>query len=175
MILEALAKEHEKWCSMVRSMGCSETLIEDVVHDMYLKIEGMANPSKIMYDEHNVNHFYVFKTLYSVYVQTVKDRQHIFPKDDLVLIDEPIDMDKEEAWDAVYDIALNKINSFGPYGSKLCMVYFKTDKSMRDIASESGISLTSIFNSIRKYRAMIKEDVTEDWQDYKNGDYGKIG
>ena len=46
--------------------------------------------------------------------------------------------------------------------------------SMREIEKLTGISLTSIFNTMKACKVKIKEDLLEDWIDFKNGDYDKI-
>jgi len=48
------------------------------------------------------------------------------------------------------------------------------DYELRDIATGSGISLTSIFNSMRTNKQILKEKFAEDWEDFKNGDYNLI-
>jgi len=38
----------------------------------------------------------------------------------------------------------------------------------------SGISLTSIFNSMKENKRILKEKFSEDYEDFKNGDYNLI-
>ena len=45
---------------------------------------------------------------------------------------------------------------------------------MRKLASETGISLTSIFTTIKNCKNRIKENIGEDYQDYNNKDYELI-
>ena len=46
--------------------------------------------------------------------------------------------------------------------------------SLRQISKGANISLTSIFNSIKNYRAILKDKFVEDIEDYLNGDYHLI-
>ena len=46
--------------------------------------------------------------------------------------------------------------------------------SMRDIASETNISLISIFHSIKNYKEILKTKFQKDYQDYITNDYSNI-
>ena len=177
-ILGLLVKNQDKWESMAKVMGCPEYLIGDVVQDMYIKISTMSNPSKILYGDDDVNHFYVYLTIRSVFVSCLGVEQRSMPIDsvDLSLLEanDPLDMEHELAFDRLWNMIEKDINDLGMYGSKLTKTYFKSDKSIRKMASESGISATSIFNSIKQYRAYVVELHHENWEDYCNGDYDKI-
>jgi len=178
MILQLLCKNQEKWESMAKAMGCPDHLIHDVVQDVYLKIVEMKNPQKILYGEDDVNHFYVYLTIRSVFLSVLQEekRSTSIPRVELSLYLEhdPVDMEKEEAWERLWCKISSQIDTFGRYGSKLTNSYFKSDRSMRQMAEESGISLTSIFNSIKKYKAYLQEEFSEDYEDYINRDFDKI-
>ena len=46
--------------------------------------------------------------------------------------------------------------------------------TLRQISGGTNISLTSIFNSIKNYKAILKNKFVEDIEDYLNGDYHLI-
>lgn len=176
MILEILSRDDKKWHDMVRNMGCAEHMVDDVVQEMYIKMHTFKNPERIMYNESQVNHFYIYLTLRSVFVDMIKDEKIYAPEEDMepLVTDNGMCVDEDAAWQRMYEMVRDGINEFGPYGAKLCFSYFKTDKSLREMAEESGISLTSLFNSQRKYRDELIERFGEDYEDLKNGDYDKI-
>ena len=59
-MLELLAKNHLLWVKMVCNMGCPKHLCEDIVQEMYLKINRLVKDKrKIMYGNDDVNRFYV--------------------------------------------------------------------------------------------------------------------
>src|SRR5210317_1102927 len=60
------------------------------------------------------------------------------------------------------------------YDRKLFKVYYETDISMRKLAKETNISVTSIFNSCKNYKDIIKSKFGEDFEDYLNGDFDLI-
>ena len=45
---------------------------------------------------------------------------------------------------------------------------------MRKLAKETHISVTSIFNSCKNYKDIIKSKFGEDFEDYLNGDFHLI-
>jgi transcriptional regulator of aromatic amino acid metabolism len=60
------------------------------------------------------------------------------------------------------------------YDQKLFKIYYETDISMRKLAKDSHISVTSIFNSCKNYKQIINSKFNEDYQDYINGDFHLI-
>ena len=67
-----------------------------------------------------------------------------------------------------------EMDSWHRYDKLLSEKYLKTDYSLREIAEGTGISLTSIFNSMKTNKKMLRDKFSEDWQDFKNGDYNLI-
>ena len=60
------------------------------------------------------------------------------------------------------------------YDQKMFEIYHTTNMSMRDIEKETGISLFSIFDTLRKSKEYVKEKINEDYEDYNNEDYELI-
>jgi predicted DNA-binding protein YlxM (UPF0122 family) len=53
------------------------------------------------------------------------------------------------------------------YDKKMWNVHFYDKKSMRKIAKETKISLSSIFNTLSNGKEKIRESVFEEYQTYK--------
>ena len=172
-MLDDLVNNQDKWEGMVANMGCPCHLISDVVQDMYVKVFEMDNMEKIIHDNDKVNHFYIYLTLRSCMVDLLrKDRGYSDEPIPVLPAKEPIDMDKEIAFEKIWQKVSQEISTFGPYGAKLTNTYFKTDISIRSLADGSGISATSIYHSIKAYREYLRDtDIVEDWEDYCNEDY----
>jgi len=71
-VLEILARYHNKWLSMAISLGVPEHMREDIVQEMYIKIAGLKNPSKMLYKKDEPNTWYVYLTLQSVFIDVVR-------------------------------------------------------------------------------------------------------
>jgi len=67
-----------------------------------------------------------------------------------------------------------EMSSWHKYDKILSEKYFKSDYSLREIADGTGISLTSIFNTIKNNKKILREKFKEDYEDFKNGDYNLI-
>lgn len=174
-ILTILNRDRKKWINIVINLGCPEEYSEDVVHDMYLKIASYGDSKKIMYENTGeVNYWYIILTLRSVCYDFLRHKNRFVNWTPFDIEYEPLNLKKEEAFMLMYDNVISACNDFGRYGSKLTQMYFKTDYSLRQIASESNISVSSIFHSIKNYKSILKDRFGEDFEDFINEDYDKI-
>ena len=66
-ILEKIAKHHKLWVKQVISFGCKPAEAEDVVQNMYLKINTLLNSGLCITFEDDINKFYIYRTLKSLF------------------------------------------------------------------------------------------------------------
>ena len=179
-MLEKLAENHNLWIKMVINMGCDKHIAEDIVQSMYLRIHRLVtDEKKIMYNDDEVNRFFIYVTLKNMFVDFVKARNkytffEYMETDDIEEGLEDIEFDEQEAFHNLVDSMSSEIMSWERYDIILSQLYFKTDLSLRDIANGSGISLMSIYNSIKNYKNILNNKFIDDYQDYMNGDYHLI-
>ena len=180
-MLELLAKEHTLWIKMVVNMGCSKDVAEDIVQEMYIKLYRLIkDENKIMYNDEEVNRFYVFVTLKNLYIdyRKAKGKYNFFEFNEGDDADDVLDnettLEKDEAFTKLIKSITEEINSWHLYDAKLCNTYFKSNLSLRDISTGSKISLTSIFNSVSNYKKILREKFEEDVMDFYNEDYHLI-
>ena len=179
-MLEKLAENHNLWIKMVINMGCDKHIAEDIVQSMYLRIHRLVtDEKKIMYNDDEVNRFFIYVTLKNMFVDFVKARNkytffEYMETDDIEEGIEDIEFDEQEAFHNLVDSMSSEIMSWERYDIILSQLYFKTDLSLRDIANGSGISLMSIYNSIKNYKNILNNKFMDDYQDYMNGDYHLI-
>lgn len=181
-MLELLAKNHNLWISMVRGFGADYDLSQDIVQSFYLRMHKyVKNEERIMYNDEEVNRFFCYVTLKNMY-KTYKNAANKFVwyevREDDAIDDELQQFAFDEAMEVAFERLVQKINdemaTWHRYDKILSEKYLKSDYSLRDIASGSGISLTSIFNSMRENKRILREKFSEDWEDFKNGDYNLI-
>ena len=179
-MLEKLAENHTLWIKMVINMGCDKHIAEDIVQSMYLRIHRLVtDEKKIMYNDDEDNRFFIYVTLKNMFVDYVKARNkytffEYMETDDIEEGLEDIEFDEQEAFHNLVDSMSSEIMSWERYDIILSQLYFKTDLSLRDIANGSGISLMSIYNSIKNYKNILNNKFMDDYQDYMNGDYHLI-
>lgn len=168
--LSSISKHHKEWTSIVRSFGHNEP--EDIVQEMYLKIHKYIEPEKIIVND-EVNKGYIWFTLRTLFLNDVS-KQKFEKLNEISLEQTDCDKVQKQTFDVIIDRIELIVKRFDWYDEKLFNLYFKTDLSMRDIARETTISLSSIANSIKKYKRIIQEEIGEDYLDYLNKDYEKI-
>ena len=181
-MLEKLAENHTMWIKMVVNMGCDVPTAQDIVQSMYLRMHRLIqDKKKIMYNDEEVNRFFVFVTLKNMFIdyKKAKGKYEFFEYIDGdgveevpdEFLSEDTDFEENEAFTYLTEAIAKEMGTWLRYDIILSSIYFKTDYSLRDISGGSGISLTSIFNSIKNYRSKLQAKFGEDYQDYINGDY----
>jgi DNA-directed RNA polymerase specialized sigma24 family protein len=181
-MLEKLAENHKVWVRMVTGFGADIELAQDLVQSMYLRMHKyVKDENRIMYNDDEVNRFFVYITLKNMY-RTYMNASNKFTffeiREDDVIDTELREFCFDEAVDSAFERLMGKIsaemNTWHKYDKILSEKYLKSDYSLRDIANGSGISLTSIFNSMRENKRILKEKFSEDYEDFCNGDYNLI-
>ena len=68
-VLEIIYKKHNDWILIVQSFGCNKDTAEDIVMEAYIKLDKMLkNGINIMFNETEVNYYYVYKTLSNLFI-----------------------------------------------------------------------------------------------------------
>lgn len=181
-MLDKLAKNHNLWISMVLGFGADHDLAQDIVQSFYLRMHKyVKDEERIMYNDEEVNRFFCYVTLKNMFktYMTAASKFHFYEIREDDLIDEELrEFAFDEAMETAFERLIGKISqemdTWHKYDKILSEKYLKSDYSLRDIASGSGISLTSIFNSMRENKRILREKFKEDWEDFKNGDYNLI-
>lgn len=172
--LSYAAKDHKKWIKIVNSFG-KTNVAEDIVQEAYMVLYKYTDEESIVQNG-RVNQGYMFYTLRSVYYQyhKVKKRIQVTSIDDegyTAQIQDNIEMDEEIGYGSFLKLVDKSVEEFNWYDRKLWKLYSQTDMSIRKIASETNISWVSIFNSLKNIKNILKEKLSEDYEDYKNEDY----
>jgi DNA-directed RNA polymerase specialized sigma24 family protein len=165
--LNVIARHHKEWVSIVRSFGHDTP--EDIVQDMYLRIYQYVEPSRIITDN-EVNKGFIWFTLRNLFLKDVT-KYKCEQLRGYEAQNEECTIEQKET----LEVLLNKIdecvNSFDWYDKMLYDIYYKSEQSQRDLAKATGISLSSLSNSLKTQKKTIKKLVGEDYQDYINQDY----
>ena len=183
--LRKLAAKQKTWVGLVKGMGCNPAYVDDVVQDAYIRVyDYLSKGVDISYGEDDVNDFYMYMTLRSIYINGVKKK---CVSNELLDIQEETldyvlgnlksdfaDVEQERAFGKLMNRIFSEVNSWDFYSRNVFIAYFTTGLSLDKLSSQTGIGRSSLYNSIRRYREIIKESFSEDAEDYYNGDYDKI-
>ena len=182
--LEKIALKHDRWVALVQNMGCNPAYCEDVVQDAYLKIyKHIEEGRDITYGEDDINDFYVYMTLRSIYIDACRKKGLEFRDiaDPEVMEyhigrmrQEYADVEQQQAFDRLINNIHSEINTWDFYNRNIFIAYFTSGLSFDKLSADTGIGRSSLYNSIRKHREVIRDVFSEDVEDYYNGDYNLI-
>jgi len=165
-MLSKLYNNHNKWLNIVKKLGGGD-YSEDIVQEMYLKL------SKIELKEQTIDTF-VYYVLRNMTFDLHRKKSNIFKVDleDCVFLEYLEDQGKEEL-ETIYERIEQEVEDWHWYDKMLWQLYTE-DRTMRELAKDTKISLSSIFHTIKTCKERIKIAVGEDYEDYVNEDYEKI-
>ena len=158
---------------MARSFGVSEESANELVQEMYIRVTKYVDDAdKIMYNEKELNNYYIYVTLRNLFLSRFhlgrKEAHHSihnirreFPNYS------EVDGEYEDSFDALISKIEEAVDSWYWYDKKLWNIHFKKEMSMRTIARETRISLSSIFNTLSNGKKTIREISKEEYENYK--------
>ena len=162
--LKEVAKFHADYLRIVQSYG-EDFYAEDIVQEMYIRLHKYADREKVIQKNGTLNRAYIHFTLRNIFKDLTKERN----KHQMVNIEERKDIG------VTYDyISKEEAETWHWYDEMLFKHYFDSGMSMRELADETRISTSSIFQTIKYCKGKLKENLNEDYEDYKNEDYELI-
>ena len=188
-VIDLLAQKNDDWIRMAKSFKITDDQANEIVQEMYLRINDyVKDAKKIMFDDKQVNTFYVYITLRNIYYsnfyntgKNIKNRKVIYfseivDNDDArklakYMIEDPeeaqYNIDKKIKLDNLIDKIEEEIDTWYWYDKKMTKLYMNTKMSMRDISKETKISLSSIFNTLTNAKEKIREISEKEYREYK--------
>jgi RNA polymerase sigma factor (sigma-70 family) len=157
---------------MARSFGANKDVAEDLVQEMYLRLyDYVDNVDRIMYNEKEVNTFFVYVTLRNLYgyLMKAKSRITIVEIDELSdeLLFEEANIEAEHRMVELYDQIWESVDDWHWYDKKLFDIYHNGDMSIRKLSEETNISARSIWNTLDNGRKRIQEAHKEAYQSWR--------
>ena len=182
-VLTVLARNHSDWLNMARSFKISDDEANELVQEMYLRVSSYVNDvEKIMYNETEVNTFYIYVALRNLHLSNFHKMQNnkmskntsTFSEfinneiDNIEFEDKFNDItDSKTKFDKLIDKIDNLVDDWYWYDKKLFNIYFYDDMSMRELSKATKISLSSIFNTISNAKENIRKSAKKEYEDYK--------
>lgn len=172
-VLTILSKHHKEWVRIVNNFGETD-YAEDVVQEVYLRIHKYNYNDKVIRDG-EPNRALIWIMLRNATHDLNKSyHKELLPIDELKDIADEVELDKHECYERLDKRIQREIDSWHWYDTKLFNLYLNGEMSMRDMAQETGISLTSIFNTLKNCKERLRDNVGDDWTDYLNNDFELI-
>jgi len=173
-LLLLLSKRDSEWVAMARSLsGKNNTplpldLSRELVQDMYIALNKYVNdPEKIMYKPGEVNTMYIYITLRNLYYTYLKVNKKTAEKvidfDTTEIIQETNSIEYHLSLSDLNEKVVEEINTWHHYDSKLFKLIFFKGISMRKLSQQTGISVTSIFNTVKKCKIKLREKFSTEY------------
>jgi len=162
--LEKLAKKHKTWIRYVISFGCDPAIAEDIVQECYIKIDKLLSKGlNINYGE-EINYFYVYKTLKTLYGDLLRQNKKI-KKVDIDALNKYIIEEEEQVKNI--DVSkkmqeLNKIlNSIYWYDRKVFEI-ISSGVTIAELSRKTNITYASLYNTYKNVKNTIKKNIQWD-------------
>ena len=150
--MQLLFKKHSDWIKIVNSFGCEKHLAEDLVQEMYIKIQlKLEKGLDISYGD-EVNYYYIFKTLRTLFLDLMRKGKNIkrVPVENIKGTDDTIDYEKK------YQIILDELEKLYWYDKKVFEL-INAGESIAQLSRKTGIQHYSLYNTYKKVKERLKK------------------
>ena len=152
-ILKKLFERHKDWCDIVESFGCNPQTAEDIVQEMYLKIGKLVAQGKDITFGNDVNHFYIFRTLTTIFLD-YKRRER--KEGDFDFENYDIEDEQEVEYKKKYEIILEELDNMYWYDKKVYEI-IESGESISELSRKTNISYYSLYNTYKKVKKYLKD------------------
>tara|TARA_B100000900_G_scaffold350883_1_gene317677 strand:+ start:23429 stop:23923 length:495 start_codon:yes stop_codon:yes gene_type:complete len=158
--LEIIFDKHDDWVGIVCSFGCNKSTAEDIVQECYIKLDRLIKSgTNFMYNEKEINHFYVFRTLRSLFIDLKrKEKKTTFVEIDNIsekklgkLITE-FELDITEKYSEIQD----ELNAMHWYDRRVYN-YIEGGESIAGLSEKTEISYYSLYNTYKNVKTKLKK------------------
>ena len=150
-----VAKKHKIWIRIVKSFGCNHTIAEDIVQEMYIKIHHRLKDNlNIMYNENEVNYYYVYRTLQTLFYDLKRKEKNItlINIDDVNIETAILDVDYIKQYDKIQA----ELSKMFWYDRKVFEV-INEGESIAEFSRKSHIHYYSLYNTYNKVKDKLKK------------------
>lgn len=172
-VLIRLSENHQEWVAIVKSFGSKSP--EDIVQEMYLRLYQYSSLDKILIDG-ELNKAFIWVSLRNIFYISNKNKKILFiPLDDVYNLESGNDYSPNHiARDIIEEKINEEVESWHYYDRMLFNLYRESRMSMRKLSKETGISVRSIFSTLKNCKERINNKIGEDFEDYLNEDFELI-
>lgn len=150
--LEKIFEKNDQWIDIVKSFGCNRDTSQDIVQEMYFKVQKrLEKGTDIQYSEDDINYYYIFKVLRSLFLDLKRKESKV----QIVELGEiencELDINYEDAYEAVNE----EINTLFWYDRKVYEI-IDGGTSISELSRQTNISYYSLYNTYKKVKNKLK-------------------
>jgi len=172
--LDLLAEKHKDWIRIVKSFGCNQDTAEDLVQEMYIKIHYLITKGgNIMYNESEINHFYIFRTLRTMFIDLTRKQSKVklisientkdYSEEDIVNLFKKLHINEYNELDNIYKYEIkinNELKKMHWYDRKIYN-HIQSGESIKSLSDKTKISYYSIYNTYNKVKKYLSNKIFE--------------
>ena len=164
-----IAERHQEWIYMAKSLGLKQVIAEDIVQEMYIKIQLKLEKGLDITYEDDINTFYIYKTLKSLFIDLKRKGKNIT----IYSMDEVRPENNEKRiniqsyttdinYDEAYEKIQKELSGMYWYDRKVFELYYYEGNTLDSLAKKTGISRNSLFTTIDKVREILKKELADE-------------
>ena len=151
--IEQLYDKHKTWIKIVKSFGCNDAIAEDLVQEMYVKIIIKVNKGlDIRYNETEINYYYIFRTLNSLFIDLTRKKKNIYIEGLENIKNKSDDPDYLGTYEAVQK-ELDKMYWY----DKRIFELINGGESIASLSRKTHIPYYSLYNTYTKVKTILKK------------------
>ena len=154
--LSDIFKKHIIWIDIVCSFGCNKETAEDIVQEMYIKIDKKIKKGlNIDFGETDYNYYYIFKTLKTLFLDLKRKESKV----NIIQIENVRDYLSDfdcQNYEQVYNEIQNELNNMYWYDKKVYEI-IEGGESIAKFSRKSGIPYYSLYNTYKKVKEKLKK------------------
>jgi DNA-directed RNA polymerase specialized sigma24 family protein len=151
--MQLLFNKHQDWVNIVKSFGVDEDVCEDIVQEMYYKIQlKLEKGLDIMYNETEINYYYIFKTLRSLFLDLKRKSKNI----QKVQLEKVKNLQSDIIFDNTYEKLEKELNDLYWYDRKVFEI-ITSGESIASLSRKTTIQYYSLYNTFKKVKEKIKK------------------
>jgi len=156
-ILEKAYKKHKIWVNICKSFGLDRHTAEDLVQEMYIKIHYVTEKgTDISYGDDDINYYYIFKTLYTMFLQLKKKKNRItFVSEEILKNIEDAEVVEFQKVEKRFNEEFAKLHW---YDQKVFEIVASGTK-ISELSRKTTITYISLYNTYRNVKKLLKKNI----------------
>lgn len=158
--LKLAYEKHSDWITIVLSFGCNPAVAEDIVQEVYIKLDRLLDKGLDATYGDEVNYYYVYKQLRGTYINLKKQKDKINMQyiEDMGIPDQEVDVAEDEKYDVLQlmknlDTQLEKLYWYDRKVFEIVM----GGKKIAELSRDTDIGYYSLYNTFRKTIKHLKQ------------------
>lgn len=161
--LEKIAEKHDDWHRIVLSFGCKESIAEDIVQEMYIRIHTYITKGVDISYGDDINHIFIYRTLRSLYIDLHRKEKNIIKTniDNLAeYIDENESLRKGDVCNAMQQMDSLLDKTF--WYDRTVFEIISSGTSIAELSRKTNITYYSLYFTHKRVKQLIKDNIEWD-------------